>query len=131
MRIYKVEVDGENIEYGANSLRSRFSEEAWLAICREMVRVNRPDLYEEYKNDKTVIKIIGHDIHLSERYELLLELLPQDSFSKAGTHPAWVVEAVNENTLNKGFVQDDIQDILNEENNIEQLKNEIRNYLKI
>jgi len=84
---YKVEVNGQTIEYGAYIKRSRFNNAEWSAIYHQMVKENIPTVYEVKKQDSDFIDVAGSLIGLEERYEALLELLPQSSFSKAGTHP--------------------------------------------
>lgn len=93
---YKVVVDGKEIEYGADTEMSRYSDEEWTAIHSLMVKENYPELYEKYKEDSLLMSVIGWGIALEERYEFLLELLPQCSYSKAGTHPRWIANAVKE-----------------------------------
>ena len=72
---------------------------------------------------------------LAQKYEDLLEDLPQWKFSKAGTPPAWVIKEVENNTLLKLDVQDDIKDILKRkelyEYSFEDVVKEISDYLEI
>jgi len=69
--------------------------------------------------------------NLEERYETLLELLPQDQFSKAGTHPKWVADAVAENTLNKEDTMLDVSDLIGRCGTLEELKNELTEYFDL
>ena len=66
-----------------------------------------------------------------ERYEALLELLPQDQFSYAGTHPKWVADAVAENTLNKEDTQYDVSDLIERCETLKELKNELTEYFEL
>lgn len=122
----KVNIDGKEITYGAYTKRSHFSEKEWLAIYSAILKHVDPEGYENYKYDDSIIMIFGRAIDLAERYEALLELLPQTSFSKAGTHPEWVAEEVAENTYDKFCVQSDMKDLVNDENLD---GNEIRTFL--
>lgn len=83
---YKVTANGKEIEYGALVEKSRFSDEEWSAIYAEIVKQNQPEVFERKKLDSDYIDAFGALIALEERYEALLELLPQDEFSYAGTH---------------------------------------------
>ena len=121
---YKVTANGKEIEYGALVEKSRFSVEEWSAIYAEIVKQNQPEVFERKKLDSDYIDAFGALIALEERYEALLELLPQDEFSYAGTHPKWVADAVAENTLNKSDVICDVSDMIERCGNIEELKNE-------
>ena len=125
---YKVTVDGKEIEYGALVEKSRFSEKEWSAIYAEMVKQNQPEVFEKKKDDVEYIDVFGALIALEERYEALLELLPQDEFSYAGTHPKWVADAVAENTLNKEDTIDDVSEILGRCGTLEQLQDELVEY---
>ena len=79
---YKVTVDGKEIEYGALIEKSRFSEKEWSTIYAEIVKQNQPEVFESKKSDTDYIDAFGALIALEERYEALLELLPQDQFSE-------------------------------------------------
>ena len=68
---------------------------------------------------------------LEERYEALLELLPQDQFSYAGTHPKWVADAVAENTLNKVDTQYDVSDLIERCSTLDELKSELTEYFDL
>lgn len=96
MNQYSVLVNGQNIIYDADRKMSHFSDDQWTAIHSEMVRINYPKIYKKYKDDSDVMNAIGWGIDLEERYQLLLELLPQSQYSKPGTHPSWVAQAVND-----------------------------------
>lgn len=128
---YKVTVDGKEIEYGALVEKSRFSDEEWSAIYAEIVKQNWPEIFENRKSDTAFIDTLGALTSLEERYEALLELLPQDQFSKAGTHPKWVADAVAENTLNKEDTVLDVSDLIGRCNTIEELKNELTEYFDL
>ena len=128
---YKVTVDGKEIEYGALVEKSRFSDEEWSAIYAEIVKQNWPEIFENRKSDTAFIDTLGALTSLEERYEALLELLPQDQFSKAGTHPKWVADAVAENTLNKEDTVLDVSDFIGRCNTIEELKNELTKYFDL
>ena len=128
---YKVTVDGKEIEYGALVEKSRFSDKEWSAIYAEIVKQNWPEVFESKKADTDYIDVFGALIALEERYEALLELLPQDQFSRPGTHPKWVADAVAENTLNKEDTQDDVLDLIERCSTLEELKNELTEYFDL
>ena len=128
---YKVTVDGKEIEYGALVEKSRFSDEEWSAIYAEIAEENYPEIFEKRKSDTAFIDTLGALTSLEERYEALLELLPQDQFSKAGTHPKWVANAVTENTLNKEDTMLDVSDLIGRCNTLEELKNELTEYFEL
>lgn len=129
--IYKVTVDGREIEYGALVEKSRFSEKEWSAIYADIVKVNQPEVFESKKADTDYIETFGALIALEERYEALLELLPQEEYSQAGTHPKWVADAVSEKTLNKQDVIDDVSDMLERCEDLDELKEELVEYFEI
>lgn len=128
---YKVTVDGKEIEYGALVEKSRFSKKEWSAIYAEIVKQNQPEVFESKKADTDYIDVFGALIALEERYEVLLELLPQDQFSYAGTHPKWVADAVAENTLDKEETMLDVSVLLRRCETLEELKNELTEYFKL
>ena len=128
---YKLTVDGKKIEYGALVEKSRFSEKEWSAIYAEIVKQNWPEVFETRKSDTAFIDTLGALISLEERYEALLELLPQNQFSKAGTHPKWVADAVAENTLNKEDTIDDIADFLGRCSTLRELQDELMEYFEL
>lgn len=128
---YKVTVDGKEIEYGALVEKSRFSEKEWSAIYAEIVKQNWPEVFETRKSDTAFIDTLGALVSLEERYEALLELLPQDQFSYADTHPKWVADAVAENTLNKEDTMLDVFDLIGRCETLEELKNELTEYFKL
>lgn len=111
--------------------KSRFSDEEWSAIYAEIAKQNYPEIFESRKSDTAFIDTLGAMIDLEERYEALLELLPQDQFYYAGTHPKWVADAVAENTLNKSDVICDVSDMIERCGNIEELKNELIEYFGV
>lgn len=78
---YKTKINGKEIEYGALVEKSHFSDEEWSAIYTEIVKQNQPENFENRKSDTVFINALGALISLEERYEALLELLPQDQFS--------------------------------------------------
>lgn len=134
MRKYKVVVEGKEIVYGALIQRSRFSEKEWNAIHHKMVSVTYPDLYEVKSDDDDYINVLGSLIDMEERYEALLELLPQSSFSKAGTHPEWVAKSVEANTIDKVITQSDVKGMVNrygDDEPIEWLKEELVHYFEL
>ena len=128
---YKVTVDGKEIEYGALVEKSRFSDEEWSAIYAEIAKQNYPEIFESRKSDTAFIDTLGALTSLEERYEALLELLPQDQFSYAGTHPKWVADAVAENTLNKVDTQYDVSDLIERCETLEELKSELTEYFDL
>lgn len=128
---YKVTVNGKEIEYGALVEKSRFSDEEWSAIYAEIAKQNYPEIFESRKSDTAFIDTLGAWISLEERYEALLELLPQDQFSYAGTHPKWVADAVAENTLNKEDTQYDVSDLIERCETLEELKSELTEYFDL
>ena len=128
---YKVTVNGKEIEYGALVQKSRFSDEEWSAIYAEIVKQNQPEIFENRKSDTAFIDTLGALTSLEERYEALLELLPQDQFSYAGTHPKWVADAVAENTLNKDDTRYDVFVLIERCETLEELKNELIEYFDL
>ncbi len=128
---YKVTVDGKEIEYGALVEKSRFSDKEWSAIYAEIVKQNWPEVFETRKSDTAFIDTLGALVSLEERYEALLELLPQNQFSYAGTHPKWIADAVAENTLNKEDTMLDVSDLIGRCETLEELKNELTEYFKL
>ena len=128
---YKVTVDGKEIEYGALVEKSRFSDKEWSAIYAEIVKQNWPEVFETRKSDTAFIDTLGALVSLEERYEALLELLPQNQFSYASTHPKWVADAVAENTLNKDDTMLDVSDLIGRCETLEELKNELTEYFKL
>nr|DAO81921.1 MAG TPA: hypothetical protein [Caudoviricetes sp.] len=128
---YKITVNDKEIEYGALIEKSRFSAEEWSAIYAEIVKQNQPEVFERKKLDSDYIDTFGALIALEERYEVLLESLPQDEFSYAGTHPKWVADAVAENTLNKSDVVCDVSDMIERCGSLEELKNELLEYFEV
>lgn len=128
---YKVTVDDKEIEYGALVEKSRFSDEEWSAIYAEIAKQNYPEIFENRKSDTAFIDTLGALTSLEERYEALLELLPQNQFSYAGTHPKWVADAVAENTLNKEDTMLDVSDLIGRCNTFEELKNELTEYFDL
>lgn len=128
---YNVTVDGKKIEYGALVENHVFSEKEWSAIYAEIVKQNQPEVFESKKADTDYIDVFGALIALEERYKALLELLPQDQFSYAGTHPKWVADAVAENTLNKEDTMLDVSDLIGRCETLEELKNELTEYFDL
>ncbi|WP_105135885.1 hypothetical protein [Streptococcus suis] len=128
---YKVIVNSTEIEYGALIEKSNFTETEWAAIYTEIVKQNQPEVFEKKKNDVDYINAFGALIALEERYEALLELLPQEEFSYAGTHPKWVADAVEENTLSKETTMWDVSAILENCDTLDELKEELTSYFKL
>ena len=128
---YKVTVNGKEIEYGALIEKSGFSKKEWSAIYAEIVKQNQPEVFERKKLDSDYIDAFGALIALEERYEALLELLPQDEFSYAGTHPKWVADAVAENTLNKSDVVCDVSDFLEQCSTLRELQDKLMEYFDL
>lgn len=128
---YKVTVDGKEIEYGALVEKSRFSDEEWSAIYAEIAKQNYPEIFESRKSDTAFIDTLGAMIDLEERYEALLELLPQDQFYYAGTHPKWVADAVAENTLNKEDTILDVSDLIGRCSTLRELQDELMEYFDL
>ena len=128
---YKTKINGKEIEYGALVEKSHFSEEEWSAIYAEIVEQNYPEIFKNRKSDTAFIDTLGALTSLEERYEALLELLPQDQFSRAGTHPKWVADAVAENTFNKVYTQYDVSDLIERCETLEELKSELTEYFDL
>ena len=128
---YKITINGKEIEYGALVEKSRFSDEEWSAIYAEIAKQNYPEIFENRKSDTAFIDTLGALTSLEERYEALLELLPQDQFSYAGTHPKWVADAVAENTLNKDDTRYDVFILIERCETLEELKNELAKYFNL
>ena len=128
---YKTKINGKEIEYGALVEKSHFSDEEWSAIYAEITEENYPEIFEKRKYDTAFIDTLGALTSLEERYEALLELLPQDQFSRAGTHPKWVADAVAENTLNKDDTRYDVFILIERCETLEELKNELAKYFNL
>lgn len=128
---YKVRVNGKLIEYGALVEKSSFSDEEWSAIYAEIAEENYPEIFKKRKSDTAFIDTLGALTSLEERYEALLELLPQDQFSRAGTNPKWVADAVAKNTLNKMDTMLDVSDLIGRCETLEELKNELTEYFDL
>ena len=128
---YKTKINGKEIEYGALVEKSHFSDEEWSAIYAEIAKQNYPEIFESRKSDTAFIDTLGALTSLEERYEALLELLPQDQFSYAGTHPKWVADAVAENTLNKVDTQYDVSDLIERCSTLDELKSELTEYFDL
>ena len=128
---YKVNVDGREIIYGSLVRDgSRLSVKEWDAVAHEMVKQNLPEEYEKYKDDEDVIDYISSWIDIQERYEALMELLPQ-SLSYFETSPYRIAEEVYENTFEKDIVQYDVQEIINRSADLEELKGELVAYFNL
>ena len=128
---YKVNVDGREIIYGSLVKdSSRLSVKEWDAVAHEMVKQNLPEEYEKYKDDEDVIDYISSWINIQERYEALMELLPQ-SLSYFETSPYRIAEEVYENTFEKDIVQHDVQEIINRSSDLEELKSELVTYFNL
>ena len=128
---YKVNVDGREIIYGALVRDdSRLSVKEWDAVAHEMVKQNLPEEYESYKDNEDVIDYISSWIDIRERYEALMELLPQ-SLSYFETSPYRIAEEVYENTFEKDIVQYDVQEIINRSADLEELKSELVGYFNL
>ena len=128
---YKTKINGQEIEYGALVEKSHFSDEEWSAIYAEIAEENYPEIFEKRKSDTAFIDTLGALTSLEERYEALLELLPQEQFSRAGTHPKWVADAVAENTLNKEETQYDVFVLIERCETLEELKNKLTEYFDL
>ena len=128
---YKVNVDGREIIYGALVRDGcRLSVKEWDAVAHEMVKQNLPKEYEKYKDDEDVIDYISSWINIQERYEALMELLPQ-SLSYFDTSPYRIAEEVYENTFEKDIVQYNVQEIINRSADLRELKNELVAYFNL
>ena len=128
---YKVNVDGREIIYGALVRDDGWlGVKEWDAVAHEMVKQNLPEEYEKYKDDEDVIDYISSWINIQERYEALMELLPQ-SLSYFDTSPYRIAEEVYENTFEKDIVQHDVQEIINRSTDLEELKGELVAYFNL
>ena len=127
---YKVNVGGKEIVYGSLVRGGRLSVEEWDAIAHEMVSQNLPEEYEKYKNDVDIIDYLSSWIDMRERYEVLLELLPQKA--RYVETPAYMVaERVYENTLDKNITKNDIKMFINESKSLDELKLQLTNYFDL
>ena len=90
-----------------------------------------PEIFESRKSDTAFIDTLGAMIDLEERYKALLELLPQDKFSYAGTHPKWVADAVEENTLNKEDTILDVSDLIGQCSTLRELQDKLMKYFDL
>lgn len=138
MQEYKMTFEGKELTYGALVENSNFNDREWQAIHTHVAAKSEPALTmsifdcEELDVLKPhAIDLIGRLVCLEERYEALLAMLPQESFSIAGTHPKWVTGAVAENTYNKGATQDDVTDMIRNsihQDGYEGIVNDLCNY---
>ena len=130
--IYKAIVNGKEIEYGALVERSRFTDEEFDALADVMVKSNYDNnIYKKYKSDPLVMNNFAHLIDIQERYEALLELLPQSSFSKAGSHPRWVAESVEDNVYHKILTKSDVKDMIESAKSKKELVAELTRYFDL
>lgn len=129
--IYEVNSGDRVLKYGPLVENSNFSKDEWKTIYAEIVKQNEPEIFEERGKDEEFINILGFSIDIEQRYEALLELLPQHSYSKTGTHPRWVAEAVESNTLNKGITQDDVTMFIKNSVEFEELATELIEYFDL
>ena len=128
---YKVNVDGREIIYGSLVRDDgRLSVKEWDAVAHEMVKQNSPKEYEKYKDDEDVIDYISSWINIQERYEALMELLPQ-SLSYFDTSPYRIAEEVYKNTFEKDIVQHDVYEIINRSADLGELKSELVTYFNL
>ena len=128
---YKVNVDGREIVYGALVRGGgRLSVKEWDAVAHEMVKQNLPEEYENYKDNEDVIDYISSWIDIRERYEALMELLPQ-SLSYFETSPYRIAEEVYENTLDKNITKDDIKMFIDESKSLDELKLQLTDYFDL
>ena len=86
--------------------------------------------YEKYKDDEDVIDYISSWIDIRERYEALMELLPQ-SLSYFEASPYRIAEEVYKNTFEKDVVQHDVYEIINRSADLEELKGELVAYFNL
>ncbi|WP_316605930.1 hypothetical protein [Streptococcus pluranimalium] len=129
---YKTIVNGKMVEYGPYTENvNAFTDEERLALQLEMVRVNYPEDYENRKDDEQFIKALGGLISIEERYEALLEELPQNTYSYAGSHPLRVAEAVEKNSLNREITKDDVSDMIARCETLDGLKEELSDYFEL
>ncbi|MGO3372908.1 hypothetical protein [Pseudolactococcus laudensis] len=127
---YKVNVGGKEIVYGSLVRGGRLSVEEWDAIAHEMVIQNLPEEYEKYKNNVDVIDYISSFIDMRERYEVLLELLPQSA--RYVETPAYMIaDKVYENTLDKDITKDDIKMFIDESKSLDELKLQLTDYFDL
>lgn len=124
----KIQVNGKEIEYDAYTEFSRYSDKEWFEIHKALAEENYEALAAQYCGDEKIINVIGHLADMEARYEALLELLPQSSYSKAGTHPKWVVDAVRLNTFDKGITQDDIATFVENNDSLDGQIMDLKNY---
>lgn len=120
-KIYEIEFGNRALRYGALVKNSSFSDDEWDAIFKEIIKEEFPNVFKEieegkYGHNAKAIKTIihttaGHFI-LARKYEALLEMLPQDTFSKSGTHPEWIAKEVENNTFRKDLTKDDLCDLM-------------------
>ncbi|XCY64106.1 hypothetical protein ABG812_04680 [Streptococcus iniae] len=99
-------------------------------LCRDCKTESARSVWNK-KNDKDYIDVFGALISLEERYEVLLENLPQNSYSKAGTHPMWVANAVEDNTLNREATTADISEMIENCESLEELVEELTDYFEL
>ena len=127
---YRVNVGGKEIVYGSLVRGGRLSVKEWDAIAHEMVSQNLPEEYEKYKNDVDIIDYLSSWIDMRERYEVLLELLPQRA--RYVETPAYMVaDRVYENTLDKNITKNDIKMFIDESKSLDELKLQLTNYFDL
>lgn len=129
--IYEVNFKDRVLKYGPLVENSNFSKDEWKSIYAEIVKQNEPEIFKQREGDEEFINILGFSIDIEQRYEALLELLPQQSYSKVGTHPRWVAEAVDNNTINKGITQDDVTMFIKNAVEFEDLAEELIEYFDL
>jgi len=128
---YIVTVNGKTISYGAWTERSRFTNDEWSALCHQMVKENYSEDYEKYKDDETVILLKGELIQLEERYTVLIDELTGGMYSKAGTHPRWIIDNVNRRMIDKRTAYEDIVMMLFEDEGVENPVKALKEYFDI
>lgn len=100
--------------------------ELWKKLAKDA------GIKEKYPSNEKIAKawrIIA--LESQQRYESLLVLLPQNSFSFSDTKPELIADAVERNTFNKLITQDDVKMMINETEDFEDLKNKLIKYFEL
>lgn len=107
------------------------SKEDYELASIELVKKELPLEYKKYKDDKDLLLFMGWHIVLTMRDEALLQMLPQEIYSKAGTYPHWIAAAIDKNVFHKDILLSDLDDIFEYENLSDKEKLEaIKYYIK-
>ena len=100
--------------------------ELWQKLAKEA------GVKEKYPSHEKIAKAWrAIALESQQRYESLLVLLPQNSFSFCDTKPELIADAVERNTFNKLTTQDDVKMMINETEDLQDLKNKLIEYFEL